>query len=82
MLYLNSLLVFGGGNCPACERAKADIGEKENVSFIDCYEFPGEATRWDVMSRPTIILLEGGIGTKRWVGWSRKIHSEVMEAVG
>jgi len=74
-----ALVDFGAAWCPPCKTLKpimveigTDYAEKVAVFEVDCDESPELASKYGVMSMPTVLLFRDGEAVEKLVGFRPK----------
>ncbi|SDE01864.1 thioredoxin [Paenibacillus sp. UNCCL117] len=81
-----TLVEFGAVWCPPCkallpvlDELSKQYGDGLSVLKVNCDESPGAASRFGVMSMPTVILFQDGEPVERLVGLrSKNVYENVL----
>jgi len=67
-------LYFGSGQCGACRLMQPILAQLKKLGYEVTKLNPSvnriEAGKYDIKEIPTLIYLQGGVETKRWIGFT------------
>lgn len=78
----NRIIVFSKSGCSPCSMVKNYLNDKEvDVEYIDAFEDPVLAGKFDIGSVPTTILLDGDTEVQRSIGFKPPELDDIVSKI-